>query len=328
MKPIYPNKLKKGNKVAVVALSRSLAIISPENRKIAKQRFLDLGLEIVFGKHVEESDDFLSSSIDSRIEDLHWAFSDTSIKGVFPVVGGFNSNQLLKYIDWNLIKNNPKVFCGFSDITALNNSIYAKTGLLNYSGPAYSTFAHKLYFESSLEYFKKSIMDDQPFIIEPQSKWSDDEWYLDQDNRHLIDNNGHWIINEGRAEGVSLGANICTFNLLQGTEFFPDLKNSILFLEDDYQSKAVNFDRDLQSLIHQPNFDQVKGILIGRFQKKSEVSKSLLTQIIKTKKELNNIPVIGNLDFGHTDPIITFPIGGEVRMETKNNQSKIEIIKH
>src|SRR3989338_11036057 len=131
----------------------------------------------------------------------------------------------------------------------------------------------------------------------------------DQQNRTFYDNEGYWSINEGETEGIIVGANLCTFNLLQGTEFMPDLKNTVLFLEDDYESVSHTFDRDLQSLIHQPNFSGVKGLVIGRFQKKSKMTNELLTKIIKTKKELNSLPVIANVDFGHTTPIITFPIG-------------------
>ena len=82
----------------------------------------------------------------------------------------------------------------------------------------------------------------------------------------------------------------------------------------------------LQSLIHQPSFKGVKGIVIGRFQKKSEITKEKLIQIINTKAELKDIPVISNVDFGHTSPIITFPIGGEATVDTKNNS--IIITKH
>src|SRR5680860_1772809 len=139
MKKIFPQKLKKGDKVRVIAPSRSMAIISQETRDIAKNRFEELGLELSFGKHIDEIDDFVSSSIESRIEDLHDAFCDSRVKAIFTVIGGFNCNQLLQYIDWDLIKNNPKIFCGFSDITALNNAIYAKTGLVSYSGPHYLT---------------------------------------------------------------------------------------------------------------------------------------------------------------------------------------------
>ena len=111
-------------------------------------------------------------------------------------------------------------------------------------------------------------MSNDQIEIKPSESWSDDQWYKDQDKRNLIKNDGWLVINEGKANGTIIGGNLCTFNLLQGTEYMPDLNNSILFLEDDYLSNPETFDRDLQSLIHLPDFNKVKGIVIGRFQNK------------------------------------------------------------
>ncbi len=328
MNKIYPDKLKLGDEVRVIAPAMSYSIFSEELKSIANKRFEDLGLKLSFGKHINEKNDFTSSSIESRIEDLHDAFRDKNVKAIFTAIGGANSNQLLKYTDWELIKNNPKIFCGFSDITALNNSIFAKTGLVTYSGPHYSTFGQKLHFDYTLDYLKKCVMSNDQIEIKPSESWSDDSWYKDQDKRNLIKNNGWLVINEGKATGIILGGNLCTFNLLHGTEYMPDLNNSILFLEDDYLSNPETFDRDLQSLIHLPDFNKVKGIVIGRLQNKSEVTNRLLTQIIKTKKELKNIPVIANVDFGHTDPKITLPIGGIVELDINFTNSKITLLEH
>lgn len=328
MNKIYADKLKVGDEIRIIAPAMSYAIFSEELINIAKIRFEKLGLRLTLAKHIFEKDNFNSSSIDSRIEDLHDAFEDKNVKAIFTAIGGANSNQLLKYIDWEIIRNNPKIFCGFSDITALNNSIFVKTGLVTYSGPHYSTFGQKLYFDYTLDYFKKCLMNSESFEIKSSESWSDDEWYKDQDDRKLINNNGWLVINEGKAIAPILGANLCTFNLLQGTEYMPELDNSVLFLEDDYVTTPETFDRDLQSLIHLPNFSKVKGIVIGRFQNKSEVTNELLTEIIKTKRELNNIPVVANVDFGHTDPKITFPIGGTVEMDIKSTDLKINILKH
>lgn len=193
MNKIFPEKLKAGDEVRVIAPARSLSIISEKTREIANKRIEDLGLKLTFSKHAEEMDDFASSSIESRIKDLHKAFSDKNVKAIFTVIGGFNSNQLLKYIDWDLIKNNPKIISGYSDITALNDAFFAKTGLVTYSAPQYSTFGQKLYFDYTLDYFKKCLMSSDPFEIKPSESWSDDAWYKDQDNRKLIPNEG-WLV--------------------------------------------------------------------------------------------------------------------------------------
>lgn len=328
MQKIFPKKLEKGDLVRVIAPASSLSIISEENKHIAGERFDQLGLRLSFGKHVEEKDEFCSSSIESRVEDFHDAFQDPEVKAILAVIGGFNSNQLLQHIDWELVRNNPKIFCGYSDITALNNAIFAKAGLVNYSGPAYASFGEKKGFDYTLEYFKKCLFSENPYEIMLSEEWSDDGWYKDQENRKFIKNDGPWVISEGFAQGTLLGANLCTLNLLQGTEYFPDLNNSILFIEDDEETRDVLFDRDLQSLIHQPGFAGVKGLVIGRFQRESALSKNILTKIIKTKRELNDIPVIANIDFGHTQSMITFPIGGEVSLSVDGGVAKIEMLKH
>jgi len=330
MKIIFPKKLSQGDEVRVIAPSRSMAIISDQLKSIANKRFAGLGLKLSFGRNINKKDTFLSSNIKDRVSDLHQAFSDKNVKAIITVIGGFSSNQLLDYIDWQLIKSNPKILCGYSDITILNNAIFQKAGLVSYYGPHYSTFGQELYFDYTLDYFKKCLMQKDTFKIIPSKNWSDDEWYKNQKGRKLVKNTGWKIINSGKAKGTSLGGNLCTFNLLQGTSYFPNIKNSILFFEDDEfggSYSAVEFDRNLQSVIQQPGFSGVKGIIIGRFQKASEMDLIKIRHIIKSKKELSKIPVICNVDFGHTDPKITFPIGGTVEI-VASKAPRIEFIKH
>jgi len=323
---MIPIKLVRGDEVRVIAPSTSLHVITESLREIALRNFSDLGLKVSFGRRSEECDEFDSSSIEARIEDLHEAFADPQVKAVLTALGGYNCNQLLRYVDVNLIREYPKIFCGYSDITALGNMIYAKTGLVTYSGPHFSTFGMKLGLDYTLKYFQKCLMDEAPFRVEASPEWSDDPWYRDQENRSFIKNEGYLVVHEGEAEGTILGGNLCTLNLLQGTEYMPVLAGSLLFVEDDYESKGLTFDRDLQSLIHQPRFDEVRGLVIGRFQKESEIPSEKLIRMITTKRELDGMPVIANADFGHTTPQFTFPIGGKGKITARNGQAKIEIL--
>lgn len=320
-----PNKLKPGDELRIISPARSLSLIAAEQRKIAKEQLQQLGFRISFSVNSFEKDEFVSSSIESRIEDLHEAFLDPNVKGILTTIGGFNSNQLLRYIDYSIIAEHPKRLCGYSDITALSNAIYAKTGLVTYSGPHFSSFAMLHDNEYTTQYFRKLMMDNKEILVRPSKHWSDDEWYLDQENRVFIRNEGPFIINDGEAQGTIIGGNLCTLNLLQGTEYMPSLKNSILFLEDDYESSPVTFDRDLQSLIHQPDFQHVKGMVIGRFQQGSRMTKNLLTKIITSKEELSDIPVIADVDFGHTSPMITFPIGGQASLRAYGVRVELRI---
>lgn len=326
---LLADKLKPGDEVRVIAPSMSLKIISEENIRYAVKALEALELKVTFGKNVNEIDIMGSSSITSRIEDLHEAFSDKSVKAILAVIGGSSANQLLSHIDFDLIKTNPKIFCGYSDITALQNAIYSKTGLVTYSGPHFSTFAMQKGFEYTLDYFKKIFFEKKKIVIAPSKFWSDDAWFLDQENRTFIPNEGYWIIQEGQAKGTIIGGNLCTLQLLHGTPYMPFIENTILFIEADSITReevdALEFDRDLQSLIHQPNFNQVKGILIGRFEKKFNINLEKLKFIINTKHELNNIPIIANVDFGHTSPMFTFPIGGTCEIKASKESANIQL---
>ncbi|MBY0154896.1 LD-carboxypeptidase [Cytobacillus oceanisediminis] len=318
-------RLKPGDEIRVIAPARSMAIIKGEQLRIAQERLNQLGFTITYGKNAELHDEFFSTSIEERIEDLHDAFTDPNVKGILTVIGGYNANQLLNYIDFEIIKNNPKILCGFSDITALQGAIYKKTGLITYSGPHFSSFGVKHGFEYTLDSFINAVTNDAPYEILASSDWSDDPWYLDQEDRHFIKNNGYTVIQEGDAEGRLIGGNLCTLNLLQGTEFMPSLKDSILFIEDDEESHALTFDRDLQSLLYLPDAQGIKGILIGRFQKNSQVTEEALRKIIESKKELHGIPVIADVNFGHVQPYATIPIGGRAAIKAKGFESEIWI---
>ena len=325
---MIPNKLKSGDEVRVIAPSRSMKIINAETHEIATKRLTDLGLKVTFGKNVDLCDDFTSSPIEARIEDLNEAFTDKNVKAILTVIGGFNSNQLLKHIDYELIKNNPKIFCGFSDITALNDAIYAKTGLVTYSGPHYSSFGMKYGFDYTLDYFKKMLFSEDKVEVTSSDVWSNDAWFINQEERNFYKNHGMFTINKGTAKGKIIGGNLSTLLLLQGTEYMPKFdEDTILFIENDSSVSGsiylVEFDRMLQSLIQQPGFNNVRGIVLGRAEKSCDMTPQKWEMMIKNKEELRNIPVIADADFGHTTPIFTFPIGGNATINATDTPNII-----
>lgn len=321
-----PSRLKAGDEIRVIAPSRSLAIVKGEQRRLAEERLIELGFKVTYGKTALVHDDFFSNSIEDRIEDLHDAFRNPSVKGIFTGIGGYNANQLLRYIDYDLIKENPKVLMGYSDITAINLAIYKKTGLITYAGPHFSTFGMKAGLDYTMDYFKKAVLQDEAFDLEQSDTWSDDSWHLEQDDRTFHPNSGYMVIQEGEAAGTILGGNLCTINLLQGTEYMPSLRDRILFIEDDEESHPFSFDRDLQSLLQLPDASGIRGVVIGRFQNNSGMTPYALQQIIETKKELNGIPVIANANFGHVHPFATIPIGESVKMIVRNGKVSLSIL--
>lgn len=312
---VRPAPLRRGDMIRVVAPSRSRSLVLEHDRTMQiERRFEDLGLTVTFGDHVDESDDFSSSAIASRVSDLHDGFNDPDVRGILTVIGGFNSNELLPYLDWELIARNPKVFCGYSDITALQNAILVRSGLSTYTGPHWSTFGMRDHFEQTLTWFRQAVLSDEPYHVEPADYWTDDTWFLDQNNRNLEASSGWWPLRPGAASGRLVGGNLCTFNLLQGGPYRPSLTRAVVLVEDDELTNPVEFARDLTSLLQLPDAADLAALVIGRFQRTSGISRMTLQQIIERQPVLTGIPVLANVDVGHTNPMATLPIGGLVEV--------------
>lgn len=322
---MFAAKLQPGDEIRIIAPATSMALVKEKQLEIAEKRLKQLGFSITYGKNVYIHDEFYSSSIEERLEDLHDAFRDPNVKGILTALGGYNSNQLLKYIDYELIRENPKIFCGYSDITTLNTAIYQQTGLVTYSGPFFSSFGMLEGYEYTLQSFLDAVTNDSPFEITPSPFYSEDPWYFEMEQRTFHPQTQYEIIQEGRAEGKLLGGNLASLRLLQGTEFFPSLKDAILFIEDDEETHPHRFERELQSLLHIQEAKGIKAILIGRFHKNSNMTMAALARIIKTKRELAGIPVIANVNFGHVSPIATIPIGATAQVTAVGNSTEIFI---
>lgn len=312
----------------IIAPARSLAFIKQDIIPLAQQRLEDTGFTISFGEHVYERDSFDSSSIKSRVDDIHAAFSDSTVDGILTVLGGYTSNQLLKYLDYDLIAANPKVICGYSDITSILNGIYAKTGLITYLGPHFTSWGMKYGFNYSLEYFIKCCSEKLPYELLPSEEWSDDTWFKDQENRPYIRNEGYWVIREGKAIGTIYGGNISTYVLNAGTEYERPLHNAILFLEATSDIHAQSFAGLFESFMNRSYSSEIKAIVIGRFHNISGITPKLLEQIFLSHPELSNIPIVANVDFGHTTPNATIPIGGTCEVKAIENSAKITILTH
>jgi len=331
VKRVYPPKLQPGDLVRIVAPSRSLTAIThseleKKNHALAVSRLESLGLRVDEAEHIYESDPFDCPPIESRLHDLHQAFADPEVKGLITVIGGWNGNQILERIDWDLIAGNPKVFCGYSDITVFNAAMLVKSGLVTYSGPHISTFGMRDGIEPTVEGFQKALMQDQPFELIPTQEWSEDPWFLDQDKREFQRNPGYLTLQEGEAQGTIIGGNLCTLSLLQGTEFMPSLEGALLFLED--LRDVREFDRLLHSLLEQPGGESVRGLVIGRFPSASEATPEALAHVVAMKQRLKGLPVIYGADFGHTAPHMTFPIGGEAHLRAVGNDVSLVITEH
>jgi muramoyltetrapeptide carboxypeptidase len=325
---VIPAKLQRGDEVRVVSPAVSLGFIPQDQQQIARERLEGLSLRYSFSRNAEVMDRFDSSPIEARVSDLHEAFADPGVKAMLTTLGGYSSNGILAYLDYDLIQANPKILCGFSDITALATAIYTRTGLVTYSGPHFSTFGMQHGIAYTIEYFERCLMREEPFEALPADLWSDDLWYEDQENRDFVPNPGYEVMHTGEAEGKLLGGNLGTLCLLFGTPYMPDLEGAILLLEDDEEVNAVHFDRELQSLVHQPGFEGVRGIVFGKFQRASNIDQDTLTAIVESKRELEGMPVVAGASFGHTTPQFTFPIGGYGSLHAGDGTVRLSIEVH
>lgn len=329
---VVPKALNEGDKIAVLAISRSLGGIMKQSGftevdiELGRQRLEAFGLEVAFGKHVMECNAHLTASIRSRVEDFHDAFSNPDINAVLAVSGGVGAIQMLRDIDYDLVRSNPKIFCGYSDTTVVSNALYVKTGLVSYYGPNFSSFFMKRGFEFTEQAFGKALFSNEPFSAVPAEHWSDDPWAADQENRDFLPNEGFWAINQGEAEGTVVGGSCYSVNILQGSEFFPALDGSVLFLESPGEGKGslMALDKCIRALSFQKDFSKIRGIVIGRYGRSARIDRNNLTELLRTISGIPNIPILANVDFGHTTPVMTIPIGGRCMLKVDEKQASIE----
>jgi len=315
--------LKQGSEIRVIAPSfRRSNSKHQRQAERAKERLEGLGYKVTFGKHLTAQFHLGTARAEDRIKDLTEAYSDKSVNAIMAFTGGWSANELLPLMDWKLIKDNPKPLIGFSDITVLLNAIYSKTGCVGYLGPNFSTLGKMTSWQYTLNYLDAILRQDYPLKLSKSKEWS-----VNPSKRFKTKS---WrIIQEGEATAIAIGGNIGTFYLLQGTEFQPTFTNPfILIAEDDDESgkfTAREFSRRLESILQLPNVRKnMKGIIIGRFQPDSKVKVTDIINII-TAKKLVGIPIVANIDFGHTVPMLTLPIGGQIKLIANGGNVNISI---
>lgn len=317
-----PAPLQRGQNLGVIALSSSAKSLKPEYRKRAYERIHDLfGLNIVEAPNIDEQVGHSAGSIKERVDSLHRFFKRKDIHGIMSFWGGFNTHQILEYLNYDLIKKNPKVLIGYSDTTTLLSAITEKTGLITFNGPAVITFAKPTLPQETIDCFKNLIIEPKNKYQYPVSKlFSDNQWWVD-DKMEFSENPGLQSFKKGKAEGRIVGGNIGTLLLLAGTAYWPSMKNKILFVEDDEAENSKTIDRFFTQLRHMGVYKQISGLVVGRFPRCVGFSQNdSLNMILENALEGFNIPVITEFDMGHTDPLMTVPLGAKVRIDTKTKK--------
>lgn len=293
MKTIKPKKLLQNDLIGIISPAST-----PNNLDAIQNgvNYLEkLGYRTKIGKNVGKKHGYLAGTDKERLDDFHEMFADKEVKAIFCVRGGYGSGRLLENIDFNIVKKNPKIFVGYSDITALQLSIFNKTGLVTFAGPMVASDFSGEINEFAEENFWKVLTSSKKI-----------------GKLHNPRNEKFFVLNSGRAEGKILGGNLSLLISIMGTEYFPDFKNSILLIEE-IGEEPYRVDRMLNQIKLAKIFKNVKGIILGRFvdcyEKKSEENHITLNEVIENYFAKLKIPVIYSFNHGHIKENLTIPFG-------------------
>lgn len=333
---IKPERLRKGDKVAIVSLSSGMLGEKEFIHKyyLGKQRLEEkFGLEVVTMPNTLKGIEHIYEHPEKRAEDLMEAFKDKTIKAIICAIGGDDTIRLLPYIDYNVIKENPKIFMGFSDTTA-NHLMMYKAGLVSYYGPAFiCDFAE---YVDIYDYTENAI---RQLLFEPQEKyeikkcdyWTNERisWCEENMNKaktRIKDPKGYEVIQgTGKVTGKLLGGCLDGFPIYNATEVWPSLeewKDKILFLETSEDKPNPDFiTYYLRNLGAQGILTVAKGIIVGKPQNEKyyEEYKDVYRKVLK---EFNrtDMPVLYNVNFGHSSPIGIIPYGINCELDVSNKK--------
>ena len=291
------NKLKKGDTIGVVCPSDKIIDEDIPEIKEAERLLKENGYNVVFSKNVYKNTTGYGASAKEKAEDINYMYANKDIKAIMSLKGGFNSNSVYEYLDFNVIKKNNKIICGYSDSTSYINYIHSKTGNIGFIGPNFKSL---------------NSPDTNYYSLDEMLKRFENN-YFDL----ATDENEFRIIKDGQSEGELIGGNLSLI-----TELLDDIdfSNKILFLEEfSFESPSAMVSNYLYRLRQKGIFNKVSGIWLGNYEGEVSIEKILLDTI----EDMNlNIPIIKSDNFGHLERKITVPLG----VKAKISSGKISLI--
>ena len=275
---------------------------------------------------------YVSDIPERRAEDINRMFADPEVKAILTSIGGDHSCHLLPWLDWDLIRFNPKIFMGFSDITVLNIAIWHRTGLVTFNGPTLLTEVaeYPQMPAYSEEYLLRAITRPEPVgNVEPSDWWTEEylDWgqQLDTTRPRAVQPSSGWTwLKGGSSEGVLIGGCIESLQHLRGTPFWPDWQDAILFIEtsEDHPDPAM-VDGMLMDYTNMGVLPQLRGLLVGRPTGYAGGQRQELREVIQERTSGYDFPVITDMDFGHTTPMFTLPIGCRASIDSAKREFAI-----
>ncbi len=302
---MIPSKLKKGDTIGVIAPSNYIEKDDLEYINASIALMEASGFKVKFGKYVFEDTLGYGTSPEKRAADINWAFTDDEVKAIMCVKGGEDSNTALDYIDYKMIKNHPKIICGFSDNTSILNAIHEKTGLVTYHGPTFKSltswetgYAYKQFIKTFAENTESLIMG------EPEDEYT--------------------TIQAGQATGELVGGNLSLFTKLVCGKYAVNLQDKILFLEElGFEAAPEMVNSNIYYLKQNGVFDKIAGLWIGNYEHPSKISLEKI--VMNAIGDEYKFPIIKSDNFGHIDKKIIIPIGTKAEINT-NEKIKIKLV--
>ena len=294
-------RLKRGDVIGVIAPSSA---VDKDDLEVINNSVLlmeSVGFKVKFGKNVFKNTLGYGATPKEKAEDINDMFRDKEVKAIFCLSGGFNSNTTFEYLDYELIKNNPKPLCGFSDSTSLENAIYAKSGVITFNGPTFKALTNW-----ATEYGYKQVI--KRFVDASLEFGDPDDEYV--------------TIKEGQVEGILVGGNLSLISEMCCGEYSIDFTDKILFIEElcleTPPELVANY---LYHMKQNGVFDKIKGIWVGNYDG-SVVLEKILLDVLEDKYDF---PIIKSNNFGHTEKKTVIPVGGMARIDT-SKEIKIELV--
>ncbi len=292
---IIPKKLQIGDTIGIVSPSGSVTKEGMNQFNRGIDFFKKFGFKVKVAKNALSNTLKYSATPQEKADDINSIFLDSEVKAIICSQGGANSNSILPLIDFNIIKDNPKIFLGISDITVLLNAIYKETGLITFHG---NDVMWGFGTDYDKQEFKDRLIEGKIGEIKHNSKWK--------------------CIRDGIAEGVLIGGNLNCLNKLAGTKYLPSFESKILFLESfDGSNPPEKVEAELYRLKQMGVFEKIKGLWIGYYNHKSKIP---YEKIVMNVVEDYDFPILKCDDFGHNTPNTTIPIGIKIKLDARNKQ--------
>lgn len=289
---IHPPTIKKGDTVGVI--TPSSALVDDEGYDIAEANIKALGLRLQWGKNVGKKYGYLAGKDEERLADLHDMFADPQIKAIICLRGGSGGARLLDKLDYELIARNPKIFLGYSDITAFHQAIHTQTGLITFHGAVANSRWTPMVFDQ----FRQLFFQGRP-------------------PAYAANGRPARTLTSGTAQGKLLGGNLTVLTGLAGSRYYPDFKDSILFLED-IGEEPYRIDRMFSQLALTGALQHINGFVFGRCsdcEASSPRNSLTLAQILDDYIKPLAIPAYEGALIGHMDEQFILPVGAQVRMD-------------